>query len=57
MAKLKEWVEFTSGVTDTPPVRIPPMIRAVLTGVWWAMLGLIIAAFCGQSSRFIYIDF
>ena len=38
---------------DGKPVRYSPWLR----GVWWGLLVGGIILFCGQTSKFIYIDF
>ena len=40
-----------------PPVAFPAITNALFWGVWWGVLSLVIYMFCGQSSKFIYIDF
>ena len=54
---IKSVCEFLQGCGTPPPHGVAPLDRAWLRGLWWgALLGAIIL-FCGQSSRFIYIDF
>lgn len=45
------------GERDDPPRGFPVRYAWLLVGAWWALLAVLVAAFCGQSSRFIYIDF
>lgn len=58
MGKIKATLEYLGGVSEGPP---PPSLAWMRTplwwGIWWAMLILLIVAFSGQSSKFIYIDF
>lgn len=50
--------EYAGGVLEDPPLPSLDWMRSpVLWGIWWAILILVIAAFSGQSSKFIYIDF
>ncbi|HLN03153.1 MAG TPA: hypothetical protein VK335_27935 [Bryobacteraceae bacterium] len=56
--EFKAIFEYASGVTDDPPPRGQSWMRSPLWwGIWWAILILLIVAFSGQSSKFIYIDF
>jgi hypothetical protein len=56
-ARFRAWLEFIGGVTDTAPFGFPHRWAAWLTAAWWATLAALIALFCGQTSKFIYIDF
>ncbi len=54
---IKHACEYLGGAADEPPpgFLMPP--RSLLWGIWWGLLVCLIIAFCGQSSKFIYIDF
>jgi len=56
-----EWIkglcEYLGGQRDDPPGGIPIQLSSALWGLWWGVLGCVVAVFCGQSSKFIYIDF
>lgn len=54
---LKRLCEYLGGEADEPPAGFPLPLRSPLWGLWWGLLAGAIAAFCGQSSKFIYIDF
>ena len=54
---LKEACEYLGGAVDTPPAGLPLALTSPFWGLWWGLLSLVIAMFCGQSSKFIYIDF
>jgi hypothetical protein len=54
---LTQSLEFLGGANDMPPVAFPAITNALFWGVWWGVLSLVIYMFCGQSSKFIYIDF
>jgi hypothetical protein len=55
---LKTILEYAGGVTDDMPPEAPRwMASPIWWGIWWAFLALVILAFCGQTSKFIYIDF
>ena len=54
---IKAVCEFLQGCGTPAPAGVAHHDRAWLRGLWWgALLGAIIL-FCGQSSRFVYIDF
>jgi hypothetical protein len=50
-------MDYVAGAEDDPPPGLPLDLGSWMWGVWWAALTLVIALFCGQTSRFIYIDF
>jgi len=54
---LRQSLEYLGGERDTPPAVLLPIPRwAARYGIWIIAI-LLIYAFCGQSSKFIYIDF
>jgi hypothetical protein len=53
----RQMLEFLGGSRDQAPAGFPVPRNPVLWGIWWASLSLVIYVFCGQSSKFIYIDF
>jgi hypothetical protein len=57
MSNLIHWLEYLNGAKDQPPPHFPTRHAWWLLAIWWLFLLLLIAAFSGQSSRFIYIDF
>jgi hypothetical protein len=54
---IKQWLEFLGGERDTADETrtIPP--TSCFWGIWWGILLILIYVFCGQTSKFIYIDF
>ena len=50
-------MDYLGGAEDEPPSGFSLDLGSWLWGAWWAALTLVIALFCGQTSRFIYIDF
>lgn len=54
---MKAFLEYIGGSSDQPPCgwRVP--LASPLWGLWWGVLLALIMLFCGQSSKFIYIDF
>ena len=55
--RIKAILEYLSGLGDEAPLRLPVWMAPWIWGVWWSVLALLIVMFCGQSSKFIYIDF
>lgn len=55
--RLRAWLEYLEGAVESPPVRLSHRGVAILMGLWWAVLATLVAIFCGQTSKFIYIDF
>ncbi|MEP6955283.1 MAG: hypothetical protein ABI883_00535 [Chthoniobacterales bacterium] len=51
-------LEYLGGASDEAPEwsqRLP--LSSPLWGFWWGLLLCLIVFFCGQASKFIYIDF
>lgn len=57
MKKLLGFLEYLGGVSDRPPDGCGLTLESHWWGFWWFLLGFLILWFCGQSSKFIYIDF
>jgi len=54
----KHICEYLGGARDEVPEAAPGFLRSPLwQGLWWGILGGTILLFCGQTSKFIYIDF
>lgn len=56
-SQLKRWLEILNGAQEIPVSKAWDRWGWLATGVWWGVLAALIASFCGQTSRFIYIDF
>lgn len=55
---LTQLLEYLGGSRDNLPQGFPMAVaNPVFWGLWWGALSLVIYIFCGQSSKFIYIDF
>jgi hypothetical protein len=55
---LKHVLEYLGGECDEPPKGFPiELSNWLFWGMWWGALSILIFLFCGQSSKFIYIDF
>jgi len=58
LGKIKSVLEYLGGASDDLAIPSLAWMRGSLFwAVWWGALILLIVAFCGQSSKFIYIDF
>ncbi|HWF19484.1 MAG TPA: hypothetical protein VG754_09450 [Verrucomicrobiae bacterium] len=55
---IKSFCDYIGGSGENPPPEIGWLISQWWwRGLWWGMLAIVICAFCGQTSKFIYIDF
>ena len=55
---LKQILEYLGGVSEEPPRGFAAVARRpIWWGLWWTVLIGAIIIFCGQTSKFIYIDF
>jgi hypothetical protein len=54
---LKHFLEYLGGAQDSPPADLRMNLNSLWWGLWWGILLLAIVMFCGQTSKFIYIDF
>ena len=52
------WVcEYLEGARAEPPPGWEWLASGLVRGLWWGLLAGAILLFCGQTSKFIYIDF
>ena len=54
---LKDLLDYLGGSRETPPPGASLAGNLWWRGLWWGFLIGAIALFCGQTSKFIYIDF
>jgi hypothetical protein len=54
---LKDVLDYIGGSREEPPPGVPFLASALWRGLWWGVLAGAILLFCGQTSKFIYIDF
>jgi hypothetical protein len=54
---LKQFIEYVGGAVEQAPSGFPIALTSAWWGVWWGLLALAIVVFCGQTTKFIYIDF
>lgn len=52
MTTIKRFFEYIGGAETVPPRKL-----SWPWGLWWTLLVTIIIFFCGQASKFIYVDF
>ncbi len=57
MATFRNTLEYLGGECDDPPAFLAGRFNWAARAVVWAVAIFLIYAFCGQSSKFIYIDF
>ena len=57
MSWLRQACEYLGGERDEPPDGFRLPLSSAFWGVWWTILAGAILLCCGQSSKFIYIDF
>lgn len=57
LQRIKLLLEYLGGLGDEAPMRVPAWLAPWLWGMWWTLLTMFVVFFCGQSSKFIYIDF
>lgn len=54
---LKDVCDYLGGSLDQPPAGFAFLASPWWSGIWWGILAAFILLFCGQTSKFIYIDF
>jgi hypothetical protein len=57
MSQMKELLERLGGARDLPEEWLSRGWVMLAWGLWWGLLLVVIMCFCGQTSKFIYIDF
>ncbi len=58
MGYFRELLEYIAGERDLPPQGTPRFFSSVLgRSLTWVIFLALIYTFCGQSSKFLYIDF
>src|SRR5579872_1994659 len=54
---LKDICDYIGGSREEAPAGYRLLTSPWLMGLWWGLLAGLILLFCGQTSKFIYIDF
>lgn len=57
MLAIKLFLEYLGGAETTRPSKLAPPLSSWMWGLWWTLLATAIIFFCGQASKFIYVDF
>ncbi|PYQ72258.1 MAG: hypothetical protein DMG01_24410 [Acidobacteria bacterium] len=57
LAWIKSLADYLGGAEDLPPAGLSLPASSSWWGLWWGALTIVIVLFCGQASKFIYIDF
>ena len=57
LAWVKHFFDYLGGSREEPPPRAAFLASPMWLGIWWGVLIGLILLFCGQTSKFIYIDF
>lgn len=53
----KDACDYLGGSREEPPAGAVFLTSPWWLGIWWGLLAGLILLFCGQTSKFIYIDF
>ncbi|HEX4262907.1 MAG TPA: hypothetical protein VH597_01100 [Verrucomicrobiae bacterium] len=53
----KHVFDYLGGSREKPPAGMPFLVSPLWLGIWWGLMIGLILLFCGQTSKFIYIDF
>ena len=54
---MKHFFDYLGGSREAPPPGATFLASPLWLGIWWGVLIGLILLFCGQTSKFIYIDF
>jgi hypothetical protein len=54
---VKNFFDYLVGACEEPPAGLPLLASPWWVGLWWGLMIGLILLFCGQTSKFIYIDF
>jgi hypothetical protein len=54
---IKHFFDYLGASREEPPPGVPFLASSWWPGLWWGLLAGLILLFCGQTSKFIYIDF
>lgn len=57
LAWIKHVFDYLVGSLEEPPGGMQWMASPLWVGIWWGLMIGLILLFCGQTSKFIYIDF
>lgn len=54
---IKNFFDYLSASCEDPPPGAEFLASPLWLGIWWGLMIGLILLFCGQTSKFIYIDF
>ncbi len=54
---IKNFFDYLGGSAEEPPAGASFLASPMWLGIWWGLMIGLILLFCGQTSKFIYIDF
>ena len=54
---IKHFFDYLGASREEPPPGASFLASPLWLGIWWGVLIGLILLFCGQTSKFIYIDF
>lgn len=54
---IKHFFDYLSASREEPPPGADFLASPLWLGLWWGLMIGLILLFCGQTSKFIYIDF
>ncbi|HWD92000.1 MAG TPA: hypothetical protein VG938_06590 [Verrucomicrobiae bacterium] len=57
LAWVKSVFDYLGGSREEAPAGMPFLASPLWLGIWWGLMIGLILLFCGQTSKFIYIDF
>jgi len=57
LAWIKHFFDYLGASREEPPPGASFLASSIWLGLWWGVLIGLILLFCGQTSKFIYIDF
>lgn len=57
LAWVKHFFDYLGASREEPPPGATFLASPIWLGIWWGLLIGLILLFCGQTSKFIYIDF
>jgi hypothetical protein len=57
LSRIKAAFDYLGASRETPPAGFSFLASPLWLGLWWGLLLGLILLFCGQTSKFIYIDF
>jgi hypothetical protein len=57
LAWIKHFFDYLGASREEPPPGAGFLASPIWLGIWWGLMIGLILLFCGQTSKFIYIDF